>query len=94
MKRILFLLFLEVSAYTQTLASVRTIEKPAFLYQNYFELPRIESVTMTDTATVIDLTYTTHFFFSRETCLRDMKGCTYPLRQIISRKAGIPRRPA
>ena len=84
MKRILFLLFLVVSAYTQTLASARIIENPAFLYQNSFGLPRIESVTMTDTATVIDLTYTTHFFFSSETCLRDMKGCTYPLCQIIS----------
>ena len=87
MKRILLLSFLIVSAFAQSLASARVIEKPALLYQNYLGLLRIDSVTMTDTATVIDLFVLWHrnrLFFSRETCLRDMKGRTYPLRQIIS----------
>lgn len=84
MKKTLLLSFLIVFVSAPSVASVRVIEKPAFLYQNSFSRLRIESVTMTDTATVIDLTYSTHFFFSRETCLRDMKGRTYPLRQIIS----------
>lgn len=87
MKRLLLLSFLTVSAFAQSLASARVIEKPAFLYQNSSRLLRIDSVTMTDTATVIDLFVLWHrnlLFFSRETCLRDMKGRTYPLRQIIS----------
>ena len=87
MKRILLLSFLIVSAFAQSLASARVIEKPALLYQNYLGLLRIDSVTMTDTATVIDLFVLWHrnlLFFSHETCLRDMKGRTYPLRQIIS----------
>ena len=87
MKRLLLLSFLIVSASAQTLASTRIIEKPEFLYQNSFGLLHIDSVTMSDTATVIDLFVLWHrnlLFFSRETCLRDMKGRTYPLRQIIS----------
>ena len=87
MKRIILLSFLIVSAFAQTLASARVIEKPAFLYQNSSRLLRIDSVTMNDTATVIDLFVRWHrnlLFFSRETYLRDMKGRTYPLRQIIT----------
>lgn len=87
MKRIILLSFLIVSAFAQTLASTRIIEKPEFLYQNSSRLLRIDSVTITDTVTVIDLFVQWHrnlLFFSRETCLRDMKGRTYPLRQIIT----------
>ena len=87
MKRIILLSFLTVFAFAQSLASARVIENPAFLYQNSSRLLRIDSVTMTDTATVIDLFVLWHrnlLFFSHETCLRDMKGRTYPLRQIIT----------
>ena len=96
MKRLLLLSFLTVSAFAQSLASARVIENPAFLYQNSSELLRINSVTMTDTATVIDLFVLWHenvLFFSRETCLRDMKGRTYPLRQIISDYDLLPDEP-
>ena len=55
MKRIILLSFLTVFAFAQSLASARVIEKPEFLYQNSSRLLRIDSVTMTDTATVIDL---------------------------------------
>lgn len=85
MKRILLLSFLIVSAFAQSLAHV--FEKPACLYQNSFGRLLIDSVTMTDTATVLNLTVLRReniFFFSRETYLRDMKGQTYPLRQIVS----------
>ena len=85
MKRILLLSFLIVSAFAQSLAHV--FEKPACLYQNSFGRLFIDSVTMTDTATVLNLTVLRReniFFFSRETYLRDMKGQTYPLRQIVS----------
>ena len=83
MKRILLLSFLIVSAFAQSLAHV--FEKPACLYQNSFGRLLIDSVTMTDTATVLNLTVLRReniFFFSRETYLRDMKGQTYPLRQL------------
>lgn len=87
MKRILLLSLLTVSAFALSLASVRVMEKPAFLYQNSFGRIHIDSVTMSDTATVLNLTVLQHdhaFFFSQETYLRDMKGRTYPLLQIIS----------
>ena len=58
---------------------------------------RTDSVTMTDTATVFYLHITNRnenaFFFSHETCLRDMKGRTYPLRQLISDLALQPDEP-
>ena len=87
MKRILLLSFLIISAFAPSVASVRVMEKPAFLYQNSFGRIHINSVTMSDTATVFNLTVLRHddaFFFSQETCLRDMKGRTYPLLQTIS----------
>ena len=87
MKRILLLSFLIVSAFAQSLASARVIEKPACLYQNSFGRLLIDSVTMTDTETVLNLTVLRResiFFFSHETCLRDMKGRTYPLCRMVS----------
>ena len=58
---------------------------------------RTDSVTMTDTATVFYLHITNRnenaFFFSHETCLRDMKGRTYPLRKLFSDFALQPDEP-
>lgn len=87
MKRLL-LLSMMIAAICQASASERTIIKPESIYQNMLVRLRTDSVTMTDTVTVFYLHITNRnenaFFFSHETCLRDMKGRTYPLRQIIS----------
>ena len=87
MKRILLLSFLIVFVFAPSVASVRVFEKPACLYQNSFGRLLIDSVTMTDTETVLNLTVLRResiFFFSHETCLRDMKGRTYPLCRMVS----------
>lgn len=87
MKRLL-LLSMMIAAICQASASERTIIKLESIYQNMLVRLRTDSVTMTDTGTVFYLHITNRnenaFFFSHETCLRDMKGRTYPLRQIIS----------
>ena len=96
MKRLL-LLSMMIAAICQASASGRTIIKPESIYQNMLVRLRTDSVTMTDTATVFYLHITNRnenaFFFSHETCLRDMKGRTYPLRQLISDLALQPDEP-
>ena len=88
MKKQLLILIAMAAAICQASASERTIVKPESIYQNMLVRLRTDSVTMTDTATVFYLHITNRnenaFFFSHETCLRDMKGRTYPLRQLIS----------
>ena len=97
MKRQLLLSMMVVAAICQASASERTIVKPESIYQNMLVRLRTDSVTMTDTATVFYLHITNRnenaFFFSHETCLRDMKGRTYPLRQLISGLALQPDEP-
>ena len=88
MKKQLLILIVIAAAICQALASERTIIKPEHIYQSMLDRLWTDSVTMSDTATVFHLHYLKWyadvFFFSHETCLRDMKGRTYPLRQIIS----------
>ena len=88
MKKQLFIIIVMAAAICQALASERTIIKPEHIYQSMLDRLWTDSVTMSDTATVFHLHYLKWyadvFFFSHETCLRDMKGRTYPLRQIIS----------
>ena len=97
MKRLLLLSIMMTAAICQASASERTIVKPESIYQNMLVRLRTDSVTMTDTATVFYLHITNRnenaFFFSHETCLRDMKGRTYPLRQLISGLALQPDKP-
>ncbi len=97
MKRLLLLSMMVVAVISQASASERTIVKPESIYQNMLVRLRTDSVTMTDTATVFYLHITNRnenaFFFSHETCLRDMKGRTYPLRQLISDLALQPDEP-
>ena len=97
MKRLLLLSIMMTAAICQASASERTIVKPESIYQNMLVRLRTDSVTMTDTATVFYLHITNRnenaFFFSHETCLRDMKGRTYPLRQLISGLALQPDEP-
>ena len=97
MKKILLLSIMMAAAVCQVSASERTIVKPEHIYQNMLVRLRTDSVTMTDTATVFYLHLTNRnenaFFFSHETCLRDMKGRTYPLRQLISDLALQPDEP-
>jgi len=96
MKRLL-LLSMMIAAICQASASERTIIKPESIYQNMLVRLRTDSVTMTDTATIFYLHITNRnenaFFFSHETRLRDMKGRTYPLRQLISDLALQPDEP-
>jgi len=96
MKRLL-LLSMMIAAICQTSASERTIIKPESIYQNMLARMRTDSVAMTDTATVFYLHITNRnenaFFFSHETYLRDMKGHTYSLRQLISDLALQPDEP-
>ncbi len=88
MKKQLFILIAMAAAICQTSASERTIVKPESIYQNMFTCLRTDSVIMNDTATVFCLHIARRdenaIFFSHETCLRDMKGRTYVLRQMIS----------
>ena len=97
MKKILLLSIMMAAAVCQVSASERTIVKPEHIYQNMLVRLRTDSVIMTDTATVFYLHLTNRnenaFFFSHETCLRDMKGRTYPLRQLISDLALQPDEP-
>ena len=97
MKRLLLLSIMMTAAICQALASERTIIKPEHIYQNMLARMRTDSITMSDTATVFYLHITNRnenaFFFSHETCLRDMKGRTYPLRQLISDLALQPDEP-
>ena len=87
MKKLL-LLSMMIAAICQALALERNIVKPEHIYQNMLVLLRTDSVTMSDTATVFHLhivkRHDNAIFFSHETCLRDMKGHTYPLRQLVS----------
>lgn len=88
MKKQLLIIIVIAAAICQALASERTIINPEHIYQSMPDRLWTDSVTMSDTATVFHLHYLKRdadvFFFSHETCLRDMKGRTYPLRQIIS----------
>ena len=88
MKKQLLILIAMAAAICQASASERTIVKPESIYQNMFTCLRTDSVIMNDTATVFYLHIARRdenaIFFSHETCLRDMKGRIYPLRQIIS----------
>ena len=88
MKKQLLIIIVIAATACQALASERTIIKPEHIYQSMLDRLWTDSVTMSDTATVFHLHYLKWyadvFFFSHETCLRDMKGRTYPLRQIIS----------
>ena len=97
MKRLLLLSIMMAAAICQATASERTIVKPEHIYQNMLVRLRTDSVTMTDTATVFYLHLTNRtenaFFFSHDTCLKDMKGRTYPLRQLISDLALQPDEP-
>ena len=97
MKRLLLLSIMMTAAICQASASERTIVKPESIYQNMLVRLRTDSVTMNDTATVFYLHITNRnenaFFFSHETCLRDMKGRTYPLHQLISDLALQPDEP-
>ena len=97
MKRLLLLSIMIAAAICQASTLERTIIKPESIYQNMLVRLRTDSVTMTDTATVFYLHITNRnenaFFFSHETCLRDMKGRTYPLRQLISGLALQPDEP-
>ena len=97
MKRLLFLSIMMAAAICQASASERTIVKPEHIYQNMLVRLRTDSVTMTDTATVFYLHLTNRtenaFFFSHDTCLKDMKSRTYPLRQLISDLALQPDEP-
>ena len=88
MKKQLLIIIVMATAICQVSASGRTIVKPESVYQNMLTRLWIESVIMSDTATVFHLHIAGRdegaIFFSYETCLRDMKGRTYPLRQLIS----------
>ena len=88
MKKQLLILIVMAAAICQASASERNIVKPESIYQNMFTCLRTDSVIMNDTATVFYLHIARRdenaIFFSHETCLRDMKGRIYPLRQIIS----------
>jgi hypothetical protein len=88
MRKLLLLSIMIVVAVCQATASERTIVKPESIYQNMLALLRTDSVIINDTATVFYLHIAKRdenaIFFSHETCLRDMKGRTYPLRQMIS----------
>ena len=88
MKKQLLILIAMAAAICQASASERTIVKPESIYQNMLTCLRTDSVIMNDTATVFYLHIARRdenaIFFSHETCLRDMKGRIYPLRQIIS----------
>ena len=88
MKKQLLILIAMAAAICQALASERTIVKPESIYQNMLTCLRTDSVIMNDTATVFYLHIARRdenaIFFSHETCLRDMKGRTYVLRQMIS----------
>ena len=83
-----FLLSMVIAAICQASASGRPIIKPESIYQNMLALSRTDSVIMNDTATVFYLHIARRdekvIYFSHETCLKDMKGRTYPLRQLIS----------
>ncbi len=88
MRKLLLLSIMIVVAVCQATASERTIVKPESIYHNMLALLRTDSVIINDTATVFYLHIARRdenaIFFSHETCLRDMKGRTYPLRQMIS----------
>ena len=88
MKKQLLILIVMATAICQAKASERTIVKPESIYQNMLALSRTDSVIMNDTATVFYLHIARRdekvIYFSHETCLKDMKGRTYPLRQLIS----------
>lgn len=88
MKKQLLILIAMAAAICQASASERTIVKPESIYQNMLTCLRTDSVIMNDTATVFCLHIARRdenaIFFSHETCLRDMKGRTYVLRQMIS----------
>ena len=87
MRKLLLLSIMIVVAVCQATASERTIVKPESIYQNMLALLRTDSVIINDTTTVFYLHIARRdenaIFFSHETCLRDMKGRTYPLRQLI-----------
>ena len=88
MKKLLLIIIMMAAAICQALASERTIIKPEHIFQSMPDRLWTDSVVMSDTATVFHLQIlrwdSQVIFFSHETCLRDMKGRTYPLRQIIS----------
>ena len=88
MRKILLFVILTAAAMSQAIASERIVSKPASLYQNMLIWPRIDSVALTDTATVFSVRVGgfehTPFFISSETYLRDLQGRSYPLRRIIS----------
>ena len=88
MKKQLLILIAMAAAICQASASERTIVKPESIYQNMLTCLRTDSVIMNDTATVFCLHIARRdenaIFFSHETCLRDMKGRTYVLRQMIT----------
>ena len=88
MKKRLLILIAMAAAICQASASECNIVKPESIYQNMFTCLRTDSVIMNDTATVFYLHIARRdenaIFFSHETCLRDMKGRTYVLRQMIS----------
>ena len=97
MKKLLILSIMMAAAICQASASERTIVKPESIYQNMLALSRTDSVIMNDTTTVFYLHIVRRdekaIFFSHETCLKDMKGRTYPLRQLISDLALQPDEP-
>lgn len=88
MRKIFLFVILTAAAMSQAIASERIVSKPASLYQNMLIWPRIDSVALTDTATVFSVRVGgypyTPFFISSETYLRDLQGRNYPLRRIIS----------
>ena len=88
MKKQLLIIVVMAAAICQALASERTIIKPEHIFQSMPDHLWTDSVIISDTATVFHLQIfrwdSQVIFFSHETCLRDMKGRTYPLRRIIS----------
>ena len=87
MKKTLFLLIVATAATCRLAASDRIIIKPESLYQNLLFRLRTDTVSLSDTATVFSMHVSRDeevFFLSSETCLRDMKKRSYPLRHIIS----------
>ena len=88
MKKQLLVLIVMAAVISQASASVRTIIKPEHIYQNMLARLLTDSVTLSDTATIFHLRILKRderaVFFSHDTCLRDKKDRTYPLRQLIS----------
>ena len=93
MKRILLIVMMAASSTWQMVAAERTIIKPESLYQNLLARLYINSVSLSDSATMFSMQVSKNemtFFLSSETCLRDAKGRRYTLRRIVSDDGLLP----